>query len=106
MGYIIRGFTETTGTTGTTGYTGSTGATGTTGNTGPTGIYPPPPDTSMNIFQKSSIYGKFVVQDKYSLYDVLGNHTETVEDKDDSFYGNVTVKGDIKIYGEVISNLT
>ena len=55
------------------GSTGSTGSTGMTGSTGPTGISPPPVDLSMNIFAKSSVYGKFVVQDKYSDYDSSGN---------------------------------
>ena len=57
----------------------------------------------MNIFQRSSVYGKFVVQDKY----LFGNPTGTVVDKGDSyFYGNINVKGDVKIDGTLISNLT
>ena len=61
----------------------------------------------MNIFAKLSIYGKFVVQDKYTNYDSSGNPTGTVLDKGDSFfYGNVSILGSTNLIGGIVNTLT
>ena len=57
-------------------------------------------DLSMNIFNKSSVYGKFAVQPKYSTYDINGNPSGSVIDSGDStFYGNMTTCGQTNLLG-------
>jgi len=60
-----------------------------------TSIYTlPNPDKTSNQFKRTIISGKFIVQDRYSIYDTSGNPSGIVVDTGDSFfYGNVTVKG-------------
>jgi hypothetical protein len=67
----------------------------------------PPPDASANHYIRSTVYGGFSVQDRYSSYDTSGNYSGDVLDKGDStFWGNVRIKGDAFFYGSVSSNTT
>ena len=56
--------------------------------------YVPIPDFSMNHLQKTSVYGSFVVQNKYSSYDTSGNPSGSIVDYGNStFFGNVSING-------------
>ena len=51
-------------------------------------------DLSSNILTKSTVYGKFTVQPKYSSYDTSGNPTSNVivDSGDSTLYGNLIVQ--------------
>ena len=52
-----------------------------------TSIYTPPaPDKTANQFKRSIVSGKFIVQDRFSSYDVSGNPSGVVVDTGNSFF--------------------
>ena len=66
-------------------------------------IVSPLPDPLGNKFNRTTIYGGFSVQDRYSKYEKNGNFSGNVVDSGNSiFYGDLSVKGKATFSGNVI----